>query len=156
MTSNHQQGRRRRETRGHRYDPVDRTGDNLRTPGLKRCLTWRATSAEVITGVGPSNKAEPRILATCANLLVVAPGHKVVIVTPVPRSSWPIARPKLSVGLGCIVHCHARTGLECSQGRKKHDLATLARHHLRQPSRVNSVNAMILTCSIDKILSEFS
>ena len=31
-----------------------------------------------------------------ANSLVVAPGHKVVIVTPVPRNSWPIARPKLS------------------------------------------------------------
>ena len=39
MTGNHQQDRRRRETRGNRCDPVDETSDDLRTPGLKRCIT---------------------------------------------------------------------------------------------------------------------
>jgi len=34
------------------------------------------------------------------------------------------------VGLGCIIYCHAGAGLECSERRKEHDLAALARHHL--------------------------
>src|SRR5438067_1547079 len=93
MTRNHQQYRCGSETCGHRCDPVDETSNDLRTPGLKRRIPWRATSAAVITGMGPSNIAAPCILAICANSLVVGPGHTVVTVTPVPRNSWPIARP---------------------------------------------------------------
>ena len=130
---NHQQDCRRRETRGHRYDPVDRTRDDLRTPGLKRCITLARHFG------GCHNRRRPFKYSSALHISDLGKfAGRCARTSSRDRDSGATqlmadcAAEAQHVGLGYIVHCHARTGLECSQARKKHDLATLARHHLRQ------------------------
>ena len=59
-----------------------------RFPAASARYPWRATSADDMTEAsGLSKSAEVPVFATAVNSVCVAPGQRVVSVTPVPRNS---------------------------------------------------------------------